>query len=382
MLLLKFKQTDPLLKEEWNRKNKKVIMEKPQTITNRPEKNWLLKMKKNLNKFALALFFFFAFSSTTFGQGIPGAGVNVSIQPRNPKAFQTITISLESFSTDLNQANIKWYLNGSLQKEGRAMKNFTAETGSLGSVLTAEVVIDTKNLGVITKKVTVIPAEVEIIGQADSFVPPFYKGKVLASTEGYQTLIAIPSFVTKSGRKISPNDIVFKWERNGSVLSDDSGLGRSLITVKVPYIKEAVEKFEVEVSAPEHNLNATEIYFVSPENPQIVFYENNPLLGVMFNRALNETLNLNKDEIAIIAYPFAFNKGVITSADSNFSWKINNNKVSPTGKRNIITLRRPTDSKGVSSVSLSIENSKRVFESAYQSLRINLGNSDTQSPQF
>ncbi len=343
-------------------------------------------MTKNLNKFPLALFscfvFCFAFSSTAFGQGIPGAGVNVSIQPKNPGAFQTITISIESFSTDLNQAEIKWYLNGSLQKEGRAIKNFTTETGAIGNVLTVEAIIKTKNLGVLAKKVTITPAEVEIIEQADSFIPPFYKGKARASTEGNVTLIALPSFISSSGKKVSSDNMIFKWKRNGSALPDQSGLGRNSIAVKVPYIKEAVVKFEVEVSAPEHNLIATKSHFVEPENPQIIFYENNPLLGVVFNRALKETFNLNKDEISIIAYPFAFNGNIINNDDSNFSWRVNGNKVSPAGKRNIITLRRPANTKGISSASLSIENSKRIFESASQSLKINLGGSDTQNPQF
>ena len=340
-------------------------------------------MKKNLRRIALPLFFYLAFSSVASGQGIPGAGVNVSTQPRNPGAFQTITISLESFSTDLNQAYIKWYLNGSLQKEGRAIKTFTAETGRVGSSLTVEALIDTKNLGTITKKVTVIPAEVEIIEQADSFTPPFYKGKALASTEGGVTLIALPLFITSSGRKVSSEEVIFKWKRNGSVLFDESGLGRNFITVKVPYIKEAVVKFEVEATSPEHNLIARGTHFLQPENPQIIFYENNPLLGLIFNKALTGTRLLSKDEVVITAYPFFFDEGVINDQNTNFRWSINGRTTNPTErKRNSITLRRPEGASGISIISLSIENTKRIFESASQSLRIDLGNSNARSIQF
>ena len=171
--------------------------------------------------------------------------------------------------------------------------------------------------------------------------------------------------------------------RNGSVLPDESGLGKSSITVKVPYIKEAVEKFEVEATAPEYNLNATETHFVMPENPQIVFYENNPLLGITLNRALNETFDLNKDEIEVIAYPFTFDSSIINETSAKFRWSINGNRVSPTaGKNNIITLRRPVGTKGLSSISLSIENTKRVFESSSKSLKINLSDPNTKSVQF
>ncbi len=354
-----------------------------QTITNPQEKNLLLKMKKNINKFTLALFFFSTFSATALAQSIPGAGVNVAVQPQNPRAFQAVTITLESFSTDLNQADIKWYLNGTLKREGRAVKTFEVKAGDIGTTLTVEAVVNTKNMGTVRKKVVIAPSEVDIIEQADSFVPPFYKGKALASTEGNVTLIALPLFITSSGKKISSNDIVFKWKRNGSVLPDESGLGRNSITVKVPYIKEAVVKFEVEASAPENNLFAKETHFVQPENPQIIFYENNPLLGITLNKALTGTFNLNKNEVTILGYFFGFKKNIIQDENADFRWRISGADASPTeGKRNTITLRRPEGAKGVSVVSLSIENTKRIFESTSESLRINLGNPNTESVQF
>lgn len=349
----------------------------------RPEKNSLLNMKKFLNQFTLALFFYLAFSTVALAQGIPGAGVNTIVEPKNPAAFETILITLESFSTDLNQADIKWYLNGALKKQGKAVKTFETLTGDIGTSLTIEAVINTKNIGTLTKKVIIAPTEIDIIEQADSFVPPFYKGKALASTEGNVTLISLPLFVTSNGKKLSSNDIVFKWKRNGRVLPDESGLGRNSIAVDVPYIKEAVVKFEVEATAPVYNLIATESHFVQPENPEIIFYENNPLLGIMFNKALKGTLVLNKDEAAITAYPFFFGEAVISDRNTNFRWSINGKTVTPTGgKRNSMTLRRPAGATGVSVVSLSIENTKRVFETASQSLRIDLGNSSAKSVEF
>lgn len=60
-----------------------------------------------------------AFPAFTFAQ-VPTSidGVRISLNPEIPAPGQTVTVGVESFSTDLNAASIVWFVDG--KKIGRA----------------------------------------------------------------------------------------------------------------------------------------------------------------------------------------------------------------------------------------------------------------------
>ncbi len=330
------------------------------------------------NAVAVVLLSLLIFTPTVFGQSTLGTGVTVSMDPQMPAPGQMVTIMVESFSTDLNQATFTWLVNGVVKKQGKAIKTFTLTAGAVGSTQMVEVDIDTKDIGNVAKRLVVAPAGVEVIEQADSSVPPFYKGKALSSPQGQVILIALPTLVTQSGRRLSSAEIVFTWKQNGKVLGDKSGLGKDTLSVTTPFIAEQILEINVEASSPENNLYATKKYFIQTGTPKIIFYENSPLLGILSNRALKNSYTLTKDEITITAYPFFFAPSVLNDPATNFNWSINGSPVEPTGaSRNILTLRKPGGVSGISIVSLSLQNIKRVFESASQSLQVGFGESNS-----
>lgn len=312
---------------------------------------------------------------TVYAQLIPGAGINVIVSPKIPSPGDAVTVSIESFSTNLNDAQVTWYLNGSLKEQGRAIKSFEFTAGSVGSSQTVDITVETSNLGVVTKKVVVAPADIEIIEQSNSYTPPFYKGKALTSAESRVTLIALPNFISRNGSRIPASSIVFTWRRNGRVLGDESGLGRNALTTTAPRVPGEAISIEVEGRVSGESASAYKQYTLSAHSQEILLYEDNPLTGINLGKAFGSSHTLDKEEIRLVAYPFYFEVSNPNSPLLSYRWSINNNEVaSADNARNEIVLRSPEES-GSSNVSISIENTKKLFESVRKTLRVDFGGS-------
>lgn len=307
----------------------------------------------------------FLFSSVAHGDLAPGASITINIAPTSPAPGDNVTISAVSFSTDLNQAHFSWLVNGATRREGIGVKNFNFTAGSLGTVQKISVVIETKDIGAFSKEIIIAPAAIDVIEQADSYTPPFYKGKSLPAPQGNVTLIAMPNFVTSNGVRISPNNIVFKWKQGGRVLGSSSGLGANTLSIDAPLIAEQSIQIDVEASSPENSLSASATHILQAVNPEVILYENNPLLGVLFNRAIPDPFTMVGDELSLYASPYFFD----SATNLNYGWAINNSSVSPTGRLNQLVLRKP-DVSGSSLVSLTVKNQNKIFQQGQRGLQI------------
>jgi hypothetical protein len=138
-------------------------------------------------------------------------------------------------------------------------------------------------------------------------------------------------------------------------------------------LSEDMPKIEVAALDPDSGIAASKILSMPLVNPSIVYYEANPLLGLMTHLGLINGLTLKKDEVTLFAAPFFFEGNPIESQNLSYEWKLNNESVhSQSNERNLITLRRPT-TPGSSLISLSVINTRKLFESAATALTISYG---------
>ena len=92
--------------------------------------------------------------------------------------------------------------------------------------------------------------------------------------------------------------------------------------------------------------------------PEIIFYENNPLLGILNNKALTN-YNLNAEELNIIAYPFFFS--VEDTDNLQFDWELDGKKL--THLSNEIIFKQSDEGKeGASNIFLEIQNLKKIMQ--------------------
>lgn len=333
-------------------------------------------LKKRALSFALFLFVYFSFSLSISAQGLTdfNQAISAVVVPPNPAPGQTVSITLTSSLYNLNDSNIVWKKNGKTEKEGKDARNFSFSLGGAGSKTSIEAVVETKAVGSITKSFSFSPGEVLLLYEAKTYTPPFYKGKALPSPQATISLLAITNFKTSGGVIIPGSELTFTWKKNDSVDGANSGRGKNTYQYNNGALLSEAPLIEVIVSSPDYNVSGGADFRVTNADPEIIFYEENPLRGVISEVALINEFSLNKTEATIVAQPFFFSTSKKESSSFLYSWKINNSSVStPSGRSSVLTIRRPGE-KGSSLLSLSIENGQRIFQVASNNLNVSYGN--------
>jgi hypothetical protein len=293
------------------------------------------------------------------------------VVPETPKSFEDVNISIESYSYDLSRSKIDWYINGSLKASGISKKNFTFTTGDVGSVSNIIYKIQTPEGAVFQKTLTISPGNVDLLWESTAYTPPFYKGKSLYSFEGQIRLIAIPNLVNKSGVKYKPEELVYTWKRGMGTDTESSGYGKNVFYWNGAIVSND-EEITVTVSDLQNTTRAEVSIIVTPKEAEIFVYENNPSLGILFNRAIQNNFDLKENEISFTSIPYYFNN---PDSDGIYSWFVNGNQ-SVEATRDI-TFRNTTGEGGYSNISFDLSNQKRILQSANGAFKIYFGTKNT-----
>lgn len=321
----------------------------------------------------ITTFFCFFVFSPVYSQSvaIESSDLQIRTSPENPKSFETVNLFIESFGRNLDNSEISWTVNGKTVKKGIGEKSISIKTGGAGVITTVYVSLKTNdNSSVLTKTIKIIPAEVALVWEAvDSYTPPFYKSKALHSRGGIVVISAIPNIVGTNGISIKPSQLIYTWSKNGTILGSKSGYGKqSLVVSEDSYVRDG-DIISVEVKSKDETLTASNSIAISPIDPLIILYEDNPLYGKMQNKAVSDNLNLTSSEISLEAEPYYFST---KNPEKNlqFYWLMNGNTILPPEKQNEIVLRKPAGVSGLSEISLQIQHNNAVLQGAKNFLTI------------
>lgn len=287
------------------------------------------------------------------------SSIDLSFFPTYPSPGDSVILNVSSDLMDLDSSKISWYINGVLRKE-TSSKSITIKTNAGGEKTNIRVVIETSD-GIIKEVSTEItPAGVDFIIEPMSYTMPFYKGKPFLIGEGVVKIVAIPDIIIE-GVRIQTKDLTFKWSKDDSVLGLNSGKGKNYVVINsaIP-----VRDININLQVLDDNgvILAEKSKTIILNSPKILFYENNPLYGILYNKAINDSYFLGtREELKITAKPFSFSFSKDTSEEASFLWYVNDNYVAPVGKNNEITLRQTvTGQKGVVFVSLDLNNINKI----------------------
>ncbi len=300
---------------------------------------------------------------------ISDSDISVGINPQIPGPLQDVTISLTSFATDLNMADVSWSVNGKTVLSGTGKTEYSLKTGVVGATLNMTISITINGVPAIIKNVIIQPLETNLLWEAaDSYVPPFYKGKAMPSSEATIKVVAIPNIKTENGIKLKPGDFSYSWKRNYTVDQTDSGFGKNSCSCKGSYLKNEEKISAIASSLDNHTSEST--VSITTGNPKIIFYENNPADGIKYEQALNGTFSLKNDSV-IIAEPYFFSPKDPNSDDLSYKWQLNSQDISTPERKNSLPLK-PGGQSGSANLSLIITSVSKLFESASGSLYLKI----------
>jgi hypothetical protein len=287
--------------------------------------------------------------------------LSILISPANPRPQENVNLKLQSFSFDLNRSTITWVIDGIERQTGPGLKEFNFQAGRAGQPVSVGVIVETQTGQIFSRQTNFTPAGVDLIFEAVSYTPPFYKGRAMNINQGLIVVAAFPEIFDEMGRKFNTNELIFTWKKDGVVMGSDSGVAKNYFTYNGSVPVRDVE-IEVLVSARNQNISAGRSVLIERGSPKIVFYENSPIYGLMTNRAIKGAVQMLSDEFTFVAVPYFYSVGYAGSPDLEYSWSLDRRSVVSQNPINKFTVRQESPGSGTARIGLSIKNLARIFQ--------------------
>lgn len=330
-------------------------------------------MHKLFNYILVGVLFALAGVSHAQTLGLESGGVRLVATPEVPGPNTEVRLEVQGVGGFVGDATITWQENGEAVKSGVGERTHTLVTGGLGSVTRVRVTVESASLGTMTREVVFAPAEVHLVWEANTSVPPLYRGKALYSLGSAVTVTAFPQVIV-NGSTLSPNNLSFRWQRNGSAVAGQSGTGRNTLTFQGDQLKTG-ESVAVDVYFGDA-LVARSSLFIPAATPQIRLYQRDPLRGVLFDQALPNVVALTGRELTVQAVPYFFASESLSDGSLVYKWTLNNSSTSgPDAARGLLTLRQAGEGVGEARLGVSLQNTStsKLLQGAGAVIRIVFG---------
>lgn len=304
--------------------------------------------------------------------------LDIKTTPQKPGPLETVRVSIESYLSDLNKATIGWALNGKLIERGIGRKVFSFQNGPSGKTTRLTISITTNTGDSLIKEISWNPFGLTVLWEADTYTPPFYRGKALLTAQAKVRAVALPDNMGGQNA-LDAGNLVYVWEKDGTKISEASGYGKNSFFFSGP---KPYERMNVKVSASSVNdtINSDTRINLPLSQPFILFYEKHPLLGVWYNRPFDTNITLSRKEFSMSAEPYFFSSETSETPALKYDWAINGNATQNYGRT--ITLRNDTGGKGDSAISLAMRSIRQTFQSASQELLVHFTEDTASRPTF
>lgn len=313
--------------------------------------------------------FVFTFSPFNVDAQLQNTDITLSISPEYPVLNENITAQLSSYVIDLNKANILWSVNNQEIGKGIGKKNILFILDNINTENTLTVNIETTNGQNITKNIIIPSGDIDMLWEAqDSYVPPFYKGKVLVAKEGTFKVVAIPNIIN-NGNRISSNNLSYAWTKNGNKQINASGWGKSSFIFSGDYL-DLRNKVEVTVSDILGKTKLKGKIDLQPSEPKILFYKKDPILGLQNQNALENEFIINPEGETIIAIPYFFSPKDLNSSNLMWEWQVGGEKISTPIPKNEIKVKGEEGKSGRTKIKIVVSNIKTLFQEANKEINV------------
>lgn len=328
--------------------------------------------------YLISIIFFFALVLPYLSQAqVSFNNIEVKSSPQFPGAYEEVELDLTSFSFDLDRSIISWAINGNLLDSGIGKKQFTFTTGALGSISTINVSVQTAIGQQFTKNVVIQPQSVDLLWDAFTYTPPFYKGKALPSSKSFTIVTALPELTTRSGVKLNPKNLVYTWEEGGFILGNLSGFGKQSVIIENATIPKLTKNVAVTISSFDNSIQVRKSINIKTYSPNIVLYKKHPLNGILYENALNKNVTLSEKELVIRSEPYFFSLDDVNSDKLRYRWRINGRDISVplNEQRNEMIFRQEGEESGTAEISLFVRNGnlKKILQEAQKKVLIMFG---------
>ncbi len=313
-----------------------------------------------------------AISSSVYTSPTALDSTNLTASDSTPRPFESETLTLTSYSTDLTRAAITWTINGKKVASGIDDTTYTMTMGDIGSVANINVSVVGYDGTTVDQTMILKPATVTMLWQANSYTPPFYKGKALLPNQGDVTIVAIPQFDTAGLSVTNPKDFIYTWDKGDMLIQGASGYGRDSVTIPGELVQSSFT-INVVVSTIDGTSVGSGSIDIDYGQPKLTLYKYSPLYGTLYNQALQSSYTLTDSDLTVEAVPYYFSTPYPHSMSPlSFSWQVNGTQASAQAG-NSLTVKPPANVSGQSILSVSASNADKLLQLSTASVNVNFG---------
>jgi len=322
--------------------------------------------------FFLLLTFILPGKVLAFYESAGPGDLRANVYPANPGINQKTSINLASYLINLDSCTFVWKEDGATSQEGIGQKSFSFTTGKLGQTISITTAINCPDKNPMEKNWLFQTNDVEFLIPANTYVAPFYKGNSRISSNSSVKIVAMPQVFNATSELIPATNLIYRWTKNGKEMPISSGYGKNALSVQASEIP-GTTNYSVAITTLSGETKVTKDFQIRTENPQVIIYENKPLLGLQYQKGQNKIFNLAEKETTLTAEPFFFSNSDLVNNVITFNWSMNNKKINSSPDGRSITIRQTDGQTGEATIELGVTNTTNVFSTAKKILTINFG---------
>jgi hypothetical protein len=210
--------------------------------------------------------------------------------------------------------------------------------------------------------------DVALMLEPQATAPVLYPGEPLIPNAGNVRAVAVADFYSASGVPLNPATLSYTWTLDDTTL-DSSGIGKTSVLVPIPLqYRDSVVSLVVKTVDGSEVAGATET--IAGNQPTVRVYQNDPLLGILFDHAIPDAFAISGSEVSFFGAPFSFST---ENGSPTLSWTLGG---SPAQTGSSLTLRPQGSGAGTAALSLSANN-QSTLESAVANVSLSYGSSQS-----
>ena len=322
-------------------------------------------LRFQLFSLTLALCFFSLVASSAHAQfGLTDAGnaLTIEFSPATPAPGDTVTVSVHSSLIDIQESDVFWEANGKGIAQGKGVGSASVTAGALGVETRIVVTVVMPDGASASTEAIIHPNELDLLIDSDSYTPPFYRGWPRPSAGTNLRLQAIPRF--KRGNSLVPaSELIYTWRRNGEVLGKISGRGRVSALIPVEHLF-GTDIISVEARSTDNQLSYNSSISISADEPALTLYEDDPLYGILYHRALSPSAFISGAEATFAAVPFFVQTKNVSDPSLRFDWRVNSADIPANPKNPSELTINAENSSGVAFIELDITHATNFYLNA------------------
>lgn len=315
-----------------------------------------LKQKFATYLFCLCFYVFFMHAehalaqlNTSFLNQVP----EISFSPTFPEPGELVTVTISTNAFNPIGASIGWLIDGTEDPQLKNQLSFTLTAKESGESTTVQAFISS-GFDIFAVENTLVPGTIDMVVEAKTIVPSFYKGRPLPGAGSTVYITAIPETGTP------PSSLFYTWRVGNETLYGGPIRGKQRAAFVLENGREQVVR--VSVAKESGDIIGEEVVVVDDTRTLTRFYKENLLRGTEAI-AVGTTLFLEEEEVGVQAIPFFMSADIQDENIGVYEWRINNRTVENPGSDPFSIALRKSGS-GRASLDFAVRNSVDLMQKA------------------